>query len=257
MDRPLKVAPARAHAVKAAAVKPMAAKQKPAPTSVPGLRTPRRVGRPRADAVDGSTAGLNTREAILAAARAEFADQGLSGARVNRIADVAGVNKQLIYYYYGNKEGLYQASLESVYLEIREMERALNLADLSPPEAMGALVGFCFDYLARHPEFIGMLTHENARGASHARGSAVIRESGSPMIELISRTLRRGVRSRDFASGIDPVHLYISIAGLSWFYFSNRGTLGSLFGRDLGSAASKKAYRAHVVAFALAALRRA
>ncbi len=213
----------------------------------------RPVGRPRGGPDDETPA---TRAAILAAARAEFASAGLSGARVNRIAGAAGVNKQLFYYYFGNKEGLYLASLESVYLEIRAMERELNLADLSPVEAMKALVGFSFDYLARHPEFIGLVTHENARGASFVRDSQTIRDSASPLIELIGKTLRRGVRGGDFVAGLDPVHLYISVAGMSWFYFSNRRTLGSLFGRDLSAAPSLKAYRAHVVAFALTALRR-
>ena len=226
-------------------------------TDVPLPRLPRPVGRPRkgaeTEAPDAATAP-DTRAAILAAARAEFAGAGLSGARVNRIAERAGINKQLIYYYFGSKDGLYQACLESVYLEIRALERELNLADLSPVVAMRALVGFSFDYLARHPEFSGMLTHENARGADHARASGVIRESGSPLIELIGTTLRRGVRSKDFAAGIDPVHLYISIAGLSWFYFSNRATLGSLFDRDLGDPDAMAAYRAHVVDFTLAAL---
>ena len=223
------------------------------------MKAGRPVGRPRKRSVgetgSAPAAAVDTRAAILAAARAEFASAGLSGARVNRIAEVAGVNKQLIYYYFGNKDSLYLASLESVYLEIRALERELNLADLSPVEAMGALVGFSFDYLARHPEFIGMLTHENASGAGFVRVSAAIRESGSPLIELIGKTLRRGVRSGDFAAGIDPVHLYISIAGMSWFYFSNRGTLGSLFGRDLDAPAARSGYRRHVIAFSLAALR--
>ena len=213
----------------------------------------RPVGRPRSTPANEAPA---TRASILAAARAEFASAGLSGARVNRIAEVAGVNKQLIYYYFGNKESLYRASLESVYLEIRAMERELNLADSPPVEAMKALVGFSFDYLARHPEFIGLVTHENASGADFVRESRVIRDSGSPLIELIGKTLRRGVRGGDFVAGIDPVHLYISVAGMSWFYFSNRRTLGSLFNRELSAATSLKAYRAHVVAFALAALQR-
>ncbi len=58
------------------------------------------------------------RSAILAAARREFSSKGLAGARVNEIAALAGVNKQLIYYYFGNKNDLYQAALEAVYTEI-------------------------------------------------------------------------------------------------------------------------------------------
>ena len=195
------------------------------------------------------------REAILGAARSEFAAKGLTGARVNHIAERAGVNKQLIYYYFGSKNELYRAALESVYAEIRTLERGLRLDDQPPVQAMAALVGFSFDYLARHPDFIGLLNHENARGAEHVRSSPAIRETNSPLIELIRKTLSRGVRDRVFRGGIDPVELYISVAGMSYFYFSNRLTLSSIFARDLGLPQAVRRYRRHVVALALAGLR--
>ena len=195
------------------------------------------------------------RSAILAAARSEFSAKGLTGARVNEIAARAGVNKQLIYYYFGSKEDLYRAALEVVYTEIRTQERSLKLGDMQPEEAMATLIGFSFDYLAEHPDFIGLLNHENAQGARHVRDSSAIRDTNSPLIELIAKTLARGIRARVFRRGIDPVELYISVAGMSYFFFSNRLTLSSIFGRDLSSADAVGAYRAHVVAFAMAGLR--
>ena len=199
--------------------------------------------------------GNATRAAILAAARAEFSAKGLSGSRVREIAERAGVNKQLLYYYVGSKDDLYRAALEAVYAEIRELERGLNLGDLPPLEAMAALIGFSFDYLARHPDFIGMLNHENAHGAQHVRQSSAIRATNSPLIELIAATLKRGVAARVFRRGVDPVELYISIAGMSYFFFSNRLTLSSIFARDLAAPKREAGYRAHVIALALAGLR--
>lgn len=195
------------------------------------------------------------RSAILAAARAEFSAKGLTGARVNEIAARAGVNKQLIYYYFGSKEDLYRTALEVVYTEIRTQERSLKLGDMKPEEAMATLIGFSFDYLAQHPDFIGLLNHENAQGAQHVRDSSAIRDTNSPLIELIAKTLARGIRAGVFRRGIDPVEFYISVAGMSYFFFSNRLTLASIFGRDLSSAEAVAAYRAHVVAFAMAGLR--
>lgn len=199
--------------------------------------------------------GNATRAAILAAARTEFSAKGLSGARVRKIAERAGVNKQLIYYYFGSKVGLYRAALEAVYAEIRELERGLRLGDLPPAEAMAALIDFSFDYLARHPDFIGMLNHENAQGALHVRASTAIRAANSPLIDLIASTLKRGVAGRVFRRGIDPVDLYVSFAGMSYFFFSNRLTLSSIFGRDLTAPAREAAYRRHVVELTLAGLR--
>ncbi len=194
------------------------------------------------------------RSAILAAARAEFSAKGLAGARVNEIVARAGVNKQLIYYYFGSKEDLYRTALEVVYTEIRTLERGLNLSHMKPAEAMASLIGFSFDYLARHPDFIGLLNHENAHGAAHVRDSQAIRETNSPLVDLIAKTLRRGVAAKVFRRGIDPVELYISVAGMSYFFFSNRLTLSSIFGRDLADEKATEAYRRHVVAFAMAGL---
>jgi TetR/AcrR family transcriptional regulator len=212
---------------------------------------PRRAAASSPSDADSSAA----RSAILAAARAEFSAKGLTGARVNEIAARAGVNKQLIYYYFGSKEDLYRTALEVVYTEIRTQERRLKLGDMAPEEAMATLIGFSFDYLAEHPDFIGLLNHENAQGAQHVRDSNAIRDTNSPLIELIAKTLARGIRARVFRRGIDPVELYISVAGMSYFFFSNRLTLSSIFGRDLSSGDAVHAYRAHVVAFAMAGLR--
>jgi TetR/AcrR family transcriptional regulator len=199
--------------------------------------------------------GNATRAAILAAARGEFSTKGLSGARVKKIAEQAGVNKQLLYYYFGSKDDLYRAALEAVYAEIRELERSLKLGDLPPVEAMAALVGFSFDYLARHPDFIGMLNHENARGAHHVRDSSAIRATNSPLVDLVAATLKRGVAAGLFRRGVDPVDLYVAIAGMSYFYFSNRLTLSSIFSRDLTAPKQEAAYRRHVVELTLAGLR--
>ena len=68
-----------------------------------------------------------TRRRILEAARAEFARHGLGGARIERIAEAARTNKRMLYYYFGNKEGLFLAALEATYDDIRAAERALNL----------------------------------------------------------------------------------------------------------------------------------
>ena len=218
---------------------------------------PRRAAVPSTVAPASSEADAtgSARNAILSAARAEFSAKGLTGARVNEIAARAGVNKQLIYYYFGSKEDLYRNALEVVYTEIRTQERSLHLADMQPTEAMAALIGFSFDYLAAHPDFIGLLNHENAHGASHVRDSRAIRETNSPLIDLIAKTLRRGIKAGVFRRSIDPVELYISVAGMSYFFFSNRLTLSSIFGRDLSAAAAQKSYREHVVSFSMAALR--
>jgi len=196
-----------------------------------------------------------TRQKLLAAARREFADSGLAGARVDEIAARAGVNKQLVYHYFGDKDALYLAVLEWVYEEIRAQERKLKLAGLPPREAIRRLVESSFDHLAAHPDFILLLNDENRGGARHVRSSRRLEAMHSPLVSLVSKILSEGVRDGVFRRGINPVHLYISIAGLSYFFFSNTPTLSAIFGKDLASPTARRARRKHVVDLVLQALR--
>ncbi|HEV3501311.1 MAG TPA: TetR/AcrR family transcriptional regulator [Bradyrhizobium sp.] len=196
-----------------------------------------------------------TRKKLLTAARREFADSGLAGARVDEIADRAGVNKQLVYHYFGDKDALYLAVLQWVYEEIRTHERELNLEGLPPQRAIRKLIESSFDHLAAHPDFIVLLNDENRGGARHVRGSRRLEAMHSPLVSMVSKILREGVRTGAFRRGINPLHLYISIAGLSYFFFSNTPTLSAIFGKDLASPAAKRARRKHVVDLVLQALR--
>ena len=72
---------------------------------------------------------------------------------------------------------------------------------------------------------------------------------------MVDKILKQGVREGAFRRGINPVHLYISIAGLSYFFFSNTPTLSAIFGTDLSSPSAKRARRKHVVDLVLQALR--
>lgn len=170
---------------------------------------------------------------ILAAARDEFAEHGLGGARVDRIAERAGLNKRLIYYYFEDKETLFQAVLEQTYRHIREEEAKLRLLEMDPPTAVRRLVEFTWDYYLAHPEFLTLLNSANLHKARHLSESKRARELNSPVIETLAAVLERGRRDGSFRGGVDPVQLYVSIAGLAYFYLSNSHTLSAIFGRDL------------------------
>ena len=171
--------------------------------------------------------------AILQAAREEFAGHGLAGARMDRIAERADVNKRLIYYYFSSKDDLFLAVLESVYADIRQAEQALHLDEIEPVEAIRRLVSFTWHYYLDHPEFITLLNSENLHKAAHLKRSQRIQEMNSPLVQLLDKVLERGRREQLFRDGVDPVQLYISVASLCYFYLSNNHTLSAVFGRDL------------------------
>jgi AcrR family transcriptional regulator len=174
-----------------------------------------------------------TRASILAAATQEFTAHGLDGARVDEIARRSGVNKRMIYYYFGDKSGLYLAVLEGSYADIRNAEIKLHLTDRDPADAMRQLVAFTWNYFIEHPEFLSLLNTENLHRSRHLKTSKKIRELHSPLVGIITALLERGVREKVFRTGVDPIQLYISIASLGFFYMSNRFTLSTIFGRDL------------------------
>lgn len=176
-----------------------------------------------------------TQQAILRAAMAEFHELGLGGARMENIAERAGVNKRLIYYYFGSKEALFLLALETTYADIRAAERDLQLESLEPPEAVRRLVAVTWQHYLKHPEFLTLLNSENLHRAKHLKQSRRIREMNSPLVQMLGDVLERGRREGVFRGGVDAVQLYISIAGLAYFYLSNNPTLSTIFVRDLMS----------------------
>jgi len=187
-----------------------------------------------------------SREAILAAARDEFAEYGLGGARVDRIAERAAINKKLIYYYFENKENLFRAVLEEAYLSIREAEQQLHLADMPPEQAVRRLTEFTWHYYLEHPEFLTLLNSENLHRARHIKDSERARALNTPLIEALGGILERGRAAGIFRGGVDPLQLYISIAGIAYFYLSNQHTLSTIFGRDLMSPKALNERLSHI-----------
>jgi TetR/AcrR family transcriptional regulator len=187
-----------------------------------------------------------TRDRLLRAAELEFASKGLTGGRVDVIAGRARINKQLIYYHFGDKNSLYQAVLERAYAGIREKELALNLSGDAPIAAMQKLVGFTFDYCVENRGFVRLLVNENVLEGKFIRRSKAIRQSSSPLLQVLRDTVQRGVELGAFRKDVDPVQLYITIASLCFFYVSNIYTLGALFDLDLERPAALRERRRHV-----------
>jgi AcrR family transcriptional regulator len=196
-----------------------------------------------------------TRAAILDAATAEFAAKGLDGARVDAIARRSGVNKRMIYHYFGDKDGLYLAVLEAGYAAIRNAELGLRLTDMGPAEGIRTLVRFTWDYVVAHPEFLSLLATENLHRAANLKKLRHIRELHSPLIGMLSELLERGAKETVFRAGVDPMQLYISIAALGFFYMSNRHTLSTIFGQDLNAPAALADRGQHIVDVVLGYLR--
>jgi AcrR family transcriptional regulator len=177
-----------------------------------------------------------TRKRILDAATAEFARKGLGGARVDEIAARSKANKRMIYHYFGSKEELFKAVIESAYVGIRTAEQKLHLDALEPEEAIATLVRFTWTYYLQHPEFLTLVNSENLHRAKHLKKSEVIRTVSGQFVSMVKAILDRGVAKGVFRDGIDPVQLNITIAAIGYYYLTNRFTGSIVFERDLMAA---------------------
>ncbi|MFM2240780.1 MAG: hypothetical protein RJA69_2154, partial [Pseudomonadota bacterium] len=188
-----------------------------------------------------------TMAGILEVALREFADKGLSGARIDAIAAATSTSKRMIYYYFGSKEGLYLAVLEESYRQMRRIEGELTLDNLSPEEALRRLVEFTFDHHVTHEDYIRIVMNENIERGKFLAQSKIIQKLNVPAISAIERIYVRGVASGVFRPGLDAIDLHASISALAFFNVSNQYSFGQIFKRDMAASAVRAMRRASIV----------
>jgi AcrR family transcriptional regulator len=179
---------------------------------------------------------LATQRNIIEVATHEFARLGLAGARVDEIAAKTDCSKRMIYYYFGDKEGLYLKVLEEAYRRVRSIESELDLDHLEPTAALRALVGFTFDHHHSNDDFIRLVMIENIHHGEYLGRSSVIQELNVAAIDMLQRIYRRGLDRGLFRAGIAALDLHWQISALCFFNVSNRATFSRIFDCDLGSA---------------------
>jgi len=174
-----------------------------------------------------------TKDSILRAAIKVFAKHGFVGGSVEKISKAAKSYDRMIYYYFGNKEGLFVAVLEETYRRFNEAESGLDLDLERPVEALAAVIRFAFRYYQKHPEFIRLLNTENLHRGKHIGKSLRAREYSSPAIGVIDKLLSSGVAKGLFRADCSARDLYLLIAAAGYFYQSNRHTLSAFLGENL------------------------
>lgn len=176
-----------------------------------------------------------TRQRIFRIALAEFADKGLSGARVETIASRSKVNIRMIYHYFGGKEALYLEVLEFVLARLREAELKLKLDvdRIDPVTAIVQLYDFIEGHFAAHPELSKLLSFENLNRARVMKRSSAIPEMSSPVLGLLGTVIARGESDGSLRKGMDALHLYVGLVSLCSFHKSNAYTLSRIFKTDM------------------------
>lgn len=173
------------------------------------------------------------RQALLGAGKAEFANYGYDGARLERIAAKAGCAKRMLYYYFGNKKDVYLAVMEQCYSDIRASEQKLALDSLAPLEALHALATKSFDYHEHNQEFTRLVLQENFQGGQMLGEISRTEELRHAAFAPIERILARGVKQGIFRSGIQAADVHYLISSLSGFRVDHASTWKSLLHVDL------------------------
>src|SRR5208282_2737978 len=195
-----------------------------------------------------------SRAAILEAAVAEFAENGVAGTRTDAIARAAHVNKALLYYYFKDKESLYQAVLDHVFGGLRARVMPVLESSLTPREKMLEYVATYFDYIAANPRFPRVVQAEWMRsGAAASPMQRVAREYFRPIFEKLAAVLREGIAAGEFRA-VNPMDFLPSVVGVIIFYFSAAPLMKTLMKVDPLSAERIRERRAFVLDFISAAL---
>ncbi len=161
-----------------------------------------------------------SRQLILEAATREFATEGLAGARTDSIAKAAGVNKALLYYYYGDKEALYGAVLQYVLGDLlQDVEQILD-SDRPAGYRILAYLATHFNFVATHPEYRRLMQFEMMRaGAGNSpHFPRLIEVFFRPLMLKVVGVLQEGIRSGEFRA-VHPQHFLQSMISAVVFYF--------------------------------------
>jgi TetR/AcrR family transcriptional regulator len=196
-----------------------------------------------------------SRAAILEAAVREFSREGIAGARTDAIADRAGVNKALLYYYFKDKETLYGAVLDQAFGGLITTVLKVLERDLRPREKVLAYAGAHFDYIASHARYPRIVQGEMMRAGrgGSAQLERIVKHYFRPLSGKLAEVIREGQASGEFRSG-DPQQFLLSIIAVIVFYFINAPLMRMVSGVDPMSPERIEERRAAVLDFISAAL---
>lgn len=155
-----------------------------------------------------------TKARILDAAEEEFARAGLLGARTEAIASKTGVTKSMIFYHFGDKEGLYQAVLErAVAMRVSTIQKT-DLHNVDVEIALTNFIDMFLRDLSGNPRLPAIFFYEGIQNKGRFYSQIAITSLYSPLIDII----RRGIESKQFRD-VDPLHAAVNIIGMCVFYY--------------------------------------
>ncbi|WP_158219242.1 MULTISPECIES: TetR/AcrR family transcriptional regulator [unclassified Achromobacter] len=181
----------------------------------------------------------HTLAAIIDAARKEFALKGYAGARMESIAQIAGINKELIYHYFRSKEHIFQEVRGHHRTDVLTDDARLDLPEY-PPGAPGDLFAWRFDTATRHREWVKLLTWEAAQGEDKAVPCEETRREG---LQRTINKLREAQKSGRINASFDPSLLQLAVFALATYPLAYGQITRMVTGRSASDASFQKEWR--------------
>ena len=195
-----------------------------------------------------------SRQEILAAAEQQFVEKGFYGARIDAIAQQSGLNKNMLYIYYGSKEELYRQVLLNMYSRMEEVERRLLESSLEGAELIAELIGAYYDFLEQNPSFVNILMSENLMQGQFLKQLPHECIARKTLSDLAAR-IRKGCDEGVFRADIDEKQTVLTMITICFCNFSNRYTLSQLTGCDLNDPAVQETRKKQTIDIMLSYLR--
>jgi len=172
----------------------------------------------------------DTREEILSAAEAVFAEKGFDGARIKSSARRVGVTHAVVHYHFHTKRDLYRAVVDRMVAELVELATGIAPEPLAPmPKLERFFYGF-FDFAVRHPHFARLANLETGHG-DHAYFLALVHEHLAPQYNKARGFVMAGVQAGLFRP-VDPEILLTAIYGMIVSYLSDNAFIEAMVGEE-------------------------
>ena len=197
-----------------------------------------------------SERSAETRARILDAALHEFAAHGLAGARTERIAEAAGVNKALLYYYFAGKEQLYLAAVDAIATRMHDATLAVFTRQATPGERMLRMALNHFDRIWTQPEFQSLMQQEmmRIRKGEQAALPIIAKKAFEPMLVMYESMAREGIERGELIEA-DPMQILYAGLGANVLYFLSAHMWNFVLGKDLLSPEALAARRKTLLEF--------
>lgn len=181
-----------------------------------------------------------TRARLLNAAITLFSNRGYHGVSVDEIVNTAGVNKRMVYHYFGSKEEIYLSVLKDVYARLGSVEKkALKKHRGGLIDNLRQVMYGLFEFYEKNPEFARLIIWENLNGGKLVP-KVPYELKKNPFLDRFSSIIKEGSKKGVFRKDLNTKHLLIEFIGMGFIYYSNTYTLSQALDIDLKSKRERK-----------------